>query len=196
MARAKRAARRKRPAATDVEKIETLPSVRVTATPDVVAVVRQELARALREVFPSLARRPDISDRDAQIAGLIAKNDQINKRVEAALDLIEGTPEAKPRDPIAGRVELGDLARDRITGFEGIVTAQTRYIDNCDRFTLQPRGKNAGGQTIMAQSFDISNVQLLQKAVVKPQPQAQQTGGPEPREVFEPSAPFFLGGCL
>ena len=35
-------------------------------------------------------------------------------------------------------IELGDEAQDAVTGFKGIVVAETRWLYGCNRFTLQP----------------------------------------------------------
>lgn len=42
------------------------------------------------------------------------------------------------------KIELGDVARDRVTGLEGTVVGITHYINNCDGITLQPHGAKDG----------------------------------------------------
>jgi len=34
--------------------------------------------------------------------------------------------------------ELGKQARDRVTGFEGIITARIQHLTGCDRYLLTP----------------------------------------------------------
>jgi hypothetical protein len=41
-------------------------------------------------------------------------------------------------------VELGDKVRDRITKFEGVCTAITKYINGCRRIVIQPEGTHDG----------------------------------------------------
>lgn len=35
------------------------------------------------------------------------------------------------------RVNLGDIVKDEITGFAGIVTGHARYITGCDQYLIQ-----------------------------------------------------------
>ncbi len=35
------------------------------------------------------------------------------------------------------KINLGDKVRDQITGFEGIVIAETRWLDGCKRYGIQ-----------------------------------------------------------
>lgn len=37
-----------------------------------------------------------------------------------------------------GDVQLGDEARDKITGFRGIVVSISKWLTGCDRYALQP----------------------------------------------------------
>lgn len=39
-------------------------------------------------------------------------------------------------------VELGDKARDTVSGFEGIVVGQTEWLNGCVRYCLQPPVKD------------------------------------------------------
>jgi len=41
-------------------------------------------------------------------------------------------------------VKLGDRARDRITGFEGIVTTHVRYLTGCDAVWLRASANEDG----------------------------------------------------
>lgn len=37
------------------------------------------------------------------------------------------------------KFEKGEVLRDRLTGYEGVVVARTDYITGCARYSLQPR---------------------------------------------------------
>lgn len=67
------------------------------------------------------------------------------------------------REPI----KLGDLARDIITGFEGIVVARTQWLSSCDRVTLQPR-EMKDGKRVNNCTFDLHEVELVESGVVAP----------------------------
>ena len=42
------------------------------------------------------------------------------------------------------KIDLGDVAKDTITGFEGVVVAQSKWLHGCVRMTLQPRELKEG----------------------------------------------------
>lgn len=64
-------------------------------------------------------------------------------------------------------VELGDLVKDRITGFEGVVTSVHSFLDAAQRFMVQPRELQLG-QPQKKQAFDAVDLKVLKKRVVKP----------------------------
>ena len=37
------------------------------------------------------------------------------------------------------KIKLGQEVRDRVTGFKGIATARTTYLQGCDRISVQPQ---------------------------------------------------------
>jgi hypothetical protein len=41
-------------------------------------------------------------------------------------------------------IELGIVAKDKITGFQGTVTGHTRYISGCNQVLLQPNADKDG----------------------------------------------------
>lgn len=75
-----------------------------------------------------------------------------------------------------GRIELGDIAADKITGFEGVVIGDTKWLHGCRRLTLQPK-KMHDGKPVDATSFDEPQLKLVKKAVVET---TAETGGPAP----------------
>ena len=74
-------------------------------------------------------------------------------------------------------IELGDEARDTITGFKGIVTSFHKYIHGCARFGLQPRELHEG-KPITAQIFDLPQLELMTKANKLKISTTGDTGGP------------------
>jgi len=61
-------------------------------------------------------------------------------------------------------VRLGDEARDTVTGFRGIVTAHTRWLNNCDRYTLQPAADKRS-KVPNSESFDAPNLERVNGGV-------------------------------
>ena len=74
-------------------------------------------------------------------------------------------------------IQLGDKARDTVTGFEGICVARTDWISGCARLTLQPpTGKD--GKIPDAQTFDEPMLALVKRAALAVGP--KNSGGPRP----------------
>jgi hypothetical protein len=63
-------------------------------------------------------------------------------------------------------IALGDIAKDDLTGFEGVVTQRTFWLSNCDRLTLQPKELKEG-KPQEAVSFDITHCTLITKGAHK-----------------------------
>lgn len=78
-------------------------------------------------------------------------------------------------------IALGDKARDRVTGFEGVAVAKTTWLSGCDRFTLQPSGLTAEGKTFDSETFDVTQLEVVGAAAV--QIERRDTGGPRPEPV-------------
>ncbi len=51
-------------------------------------------------------------------------------------------------------IELGQRARDKLTGFEGIAVARTTWLGGCVRVTLQPEKLKDDGQPAETVVFD------------------------------------------
>lgn len=75
-------------------------------------------------------------------------------------------------------VSLGDLARDTISGFQGIVTSKHDYLNGCTRFGLAPQTLK-DGKPIETCIFDQEQVELVE---ARPRPAPTPKGGPE-REI-------------
>lgn len=76
-------------------------------------------------------------------------------------------------------VELGDVARDRISGFQGVVTSITHFLSQCTRVSLSPQGLH-DGKPIEAHWFDITHIEVLERGsfATKPFQDGEKTGGP------------------
>lgn len=87
------------------------------------------------------------------------------------------------------KIELGDLAKDTITGYVGVVVSFTKHITGCDRFTLQAQlTEKEASKLPDAYNFDVTTIELVKKSVVKvnlkplPEPEIKH-GGPHTKVV-------------
>ncbi len=84
------------------------------------------------------------------------------------------------------RVELGDRAKDKITGLTGIVVATTTWLNGCVRIAIQAE-EVKDGKTPHAEHFDVEQVEVIDKCVHRPKQIAM-----EPDQ--QPAAPVTTGG--
>ena len=77
------------------------------------------------------------------------------------------------------RIELGDVAKDTVSGFEGVVIAETKWLHGCRRLTLKPQ-KLKDGKAIDADTFDEPQCVLVKRNVVAT---SGDTGGDAPAPV-------------
>lgn len=76
------------------------------------------------------------------------------------------------------KIELGDLVKDRITGFKGVAVGVTTWLFGCSRVIVQPQGLTKDGKTFESQSFDEPQLEIVKKAKQKDKPENHKTGGP------------------
>jgi hypothetical protein len=87
------------------------------------------------------------------------------------------TPYREPGAP-SRSIALGDIARDTISGYEGVVVARTEWINNCVRFTLQAKKLTADGKPVEAVTFDAFDLELV--STREPPVEPVKHGGPRP----------------
>jgi len=78
-------------------------------------------------------------------------------------------------------IQLGDLAKDKITGFTGVVECISEWLNSCRRITIKPTKLDDNGQPLSNQTFDAPQVEVIEagyfdKPIIK---KGQKTGGPE-----------------
>lgn len=83
-------------------------------------------------------------------------------------------------------VNLGDKARDTVSGFSGVCVARTEWLNGCWRMTLQPQGLDKDGKPQEAQTFDDFQLEVIEHK--RQQVGSKETGGPreEPVRVRDP----------
>ena len=75
------------------------------------------------------------------------------------------------------KINLGDEARDPVTGFKGICVCRTEWISGCARVGLQaPMGKDGKVPDVM--HFDEPMLEVAKPTKITPAP--TQRGGPRP----------------
>lgn len=75
------------------------------------------------------------------------------------------------------RFNNGDRVRDRISGFTGIVTGRTDFLNGCIRYAVTPE-KVKTGQTHEPTWFDEQQLELKKAGAIKVVP--LRAGGPRP----------------
>lgn len=81
-------------------------------------------------------------------------------------------------------IQVGDLVRDTITKFDGVVVAITEWLNGCVRVTVQPK-QLKDGKPIDTFVFDVEQLQVLKRA--KPAAKVP-TGGDRPSAIQRPDA--------
>jgi hypothetical protein len=85
---------------------------------------------------------------------------------------------------MSNRIQLGDIVRDRISGYTGIATGRTEYLHGCERIAVQPMVTKGDGTVHDPAWFDAPQLEVTETRgydalrFVLPQP-----GGPRPDPV-------------
>lgn len=78
------------------------------------------------------------------------------------------------------RINLGDKARDVVTGFVGTVTGKASYLTGCDQYVLTPPAKD--GELKDAGWFDENRIEVLAPdTVTLTKAKKDKKGGPAPK---------------
>jgi hypothetical protein len=79
-------------------------------------------------------------------------------------------------------MKLGDLVKDSITGFTGIVTCRSEWLNGCVRLSLQPQELREG-KPLADVTFDIEQLILVKAAEFKT---LMPSGGDRPNVMRAP----------
>jgi hypothetical protein len=79
-------------------------------------------------------------------------------------------------------INVGDIAKDSVTGFKGMVIARTEWLNGCARILIQPQELTKEGKTMEAEQFDEQQVVLVKAKGFKP---VRETGGPRPDHLIK-----------
>lgn len=76
---------------------------------------------------------------------------------------------------------FGKLAKDKITGFEGIITSKHYYITGCAQYGLQPK-IDKDGKVPDSRYFDEGRVEILESEQILPESVQAEDNGCDFRE--------------
>jgi hypothetical protein len=72
-------------------------------------------------------------------------------------------------------IQLGALAKDKITGFEGIITGHVKYLYGCDQYGLTPPAKD--GKIGDTQYFDEGRIEIIGRGILPEEVKTERPGG-------------------
>ncbi len=73
------------------------------------------------------------------------------------------------------KLKLGQEAKDKITGFQGIITGYAEYLTGCNQYVLQPKCEKTGTYPD-AQWFDEGRLILISDSLTKEDVKADENG--------------------
>lgn len=56
---------------------------------------------------------------------------------------------------------LGQTAKDKVTGFQGVMTGFCRYLTGCDQYLLAPK-VDVDGKHVDAKWYDVNRLELVE----------------------------------
>jgi len=71
---------------------------------------------------------------------------------------------------------LGKKAKDKITGFTGIITGHARYLTGCDQYILQPECDTDHRKYPDANWFDEGRIEVLEGVITKEDVKGEKNG--------------------
>lgn len=82
-------------------------------------------------------------------------------------------------------MKLGDLIKDRLTGFTGVMVAETRWLNGCVRIVLHPTKLSKDGQPGLDHTFDANQCEVVKAEFFKTSEaeNVKRPGGPMPDAV-------------
>ena len=77
------------------------------------------------------------------------------------------------------KLELGQIAKDKITGFQGILTARCEFLTGCNRYCIQPQDLR-DGRIIDSIYFDEDQIQIIGNGISAEDVQGDKKGACSP----------------
>ena len=76
-------------------------------------------------------------------------------------------------------ITLGVKAKDKITGFEGVVTGTCQWLTGCDQVCIKPLKVTKDNGLPEGHWFDVGQVQYVGPGLTKEDVKSPETGGPQ-----------------
>lgn len=73
-------------------------------------------------------------------------------------------------------IKLGQKARDKVTGFEGILTGKAQYLYGCTQYCIVPPAKDSKIED--SHWFDEGRIEVIGPGVQPADVQTEKPGGP------------------
>lgn len=127
----------------------------------------------LQKKYGSVEQNPTIPQ--SPFAGIAA---QIVGQSETRQHMASADEDQAYSSPRAVAVHLGRQGRDKITGFEGIVTGRAEYLYGCTQYCLAPKAA-PDGAIRDSQWFDEGRIQFVGRGVLPAEVQGEKPGGPQ-----------------
>lgn len=64
------------------------------------------------------------------------------------------------------KIALGSEVKDKVTGYRGIVTGCTQWLNGCNRYQVQAPMNKKDGKIPEIQGFDEDNLEIIKDAAV------------------------------
>lgn len=74
-------------------------------------------------------------------------------------------------------IQLGQQAKDKVTGAKGIVTARATYLTGCDQYLIQPVASKDGA-FVNGTWFDEGRIEIIGRGILAKEVKSKRNGGP------------------
>jgi hypothetical protein len=75
--------------------------------------------------------------------------------------------------------KLGKIARDKITGFEGVITCRCEFLTGCNRYCIQPT-ELKDGKPLDSIYFDEAQIEIISEGISAQSVQGKEKGACSP----------------
>jgi hypothetical protein len=73
-------------------------------------------------------------------------------------------------------IKMGQEGRDKITGFQGIITSHVEFLYGCDQYGLSPK-VSEDGTIKSAEFFDEGRIEIVGRGILPEEVQVEKKGG-------------------
>lgn len=75
------------------------------------------------------------------------------------------------------KLELGQEAKDKITGFKGILTSRVEYLTGCNQYGITPK-MGADGKPGEVNYYDEGRIEITGRGILPKEVKTKENGGP------------------